>query len=492
MSSEDNKTISFEKPKKPNNKKSIGWIFGVVVLILISITFVLPSTLLVNNDIVFGSIQGKDVSITDQYLQTQASILSAQYGLDASSFSNQYSIWNQAFLSTISNIALSEMANQAGVKVTDNYVDRAILNSGFYSNGESLFDPDIYNEASNYQRDTFRSYIEESLPANFVMADITRTHSSNGELSLIQDIASRGRSFDYVVLDSSTLPLSSIIEYSYSNPQPFMKVSLYTVLSSTEEEAYALLDEINNGLITIEEAAEESASAADGERNNVFFSTLESELYTAEEANSIFSSSSGEIAGPFRTAGGYTLYKITEEPSMSDFSTDEEISAARSYISSNEYSMITSYIDETAALFEARVDSGDDFFTIAEDLGLDVVTVDSTTANPSEYALFTTFHSTDPDESLHDAAMNSTSYMSALYTSEEGSVLPSEALSTGARIITRVGEDSVDTASSTYISTIYEYLKQDMAMKDLEEAIFRDPTFEDNFISVFFSQMLSF
>ena len=34
-----------KKPKKKNVKKSLGWIIGVVVLILISLTFVLPSTM---------------------------------------------------------------------------------------------------------------------------------------------------------------------------------------------------------------------------------------------------------------------------------------------------------------------------------------------------------------------------------------------------------------------------------------------------------------
>ena len=33
------------KPKKKNTKKSLGWIIGVVVLILISLTFILPSTM---------------------------------------------------------------------------------------------------------------------------------------------------------------------------------------------------------------------------------------------------------------------------------------------------------------------------------------------------------------------------------------------------------------------------------------------------------------
>ena len=121
MSSEDNKTITFDKPKKPGNKKSIGWIIGVVVLILISITFILPTTFLASNhEIIFGSIKGQDVTFTNQYLQTQASMNASQYGANANSLQGSYSIWNNAFLSTIANIALGEMAKDAGAVTTDN------------------------------------------------------------------------------------------------------------------------------------------------------------------------------------------------------------------------------------------------------------------------------------------------------------------------------------------------------------------------------------
>ena len=50
------------KPNKKKTKKSLGWIIGVVVLILISLTFVLPSTLFYGDNsstISFGKYDGK-------------------------------------------------------------------------------------------------------------------------------------------------------------------------------------------------------------------------------------------------------------------------------------------------------------------------------------------------------------------------------------------------------------------------------------------------
>ena len=252
MSSEDNKTITFDKPKKPHNKKSIGWIIGVVVLILISITFILPTTFLAgNHEIVFGSIKGKDVALTNQYFQTQASMLSSQYGADANTLQGSYTIWNQAFLSTIANIGLNDMAKNAGAKTTDNYVDRAIVNSGFYSSENGTFDPEVYKDASSYEKNTFRSYMEESVPANFVVSDISRAHSSNGEIALVKDISAKARAFDYVLIDyfllSAYKHIPAAMEIINSVPDNNEDIfELYTVLNQPyTEELYRKLTRRN-------------------------------------------------------------------------------------------------------------------------------------------------------------------------------------------------------------------------------------------------------
>lgn len=491
MSSEDNKTITFDKPKKPKNKKSIGWIIGVVVLILISITFILPTTFLAgNNEIVFGSINGENVSLTDQYFQTQASIASAQYGADANTLQGSYTIWNQAFLSTIANISLRNMADEVGIKTTDNYVDRAIVNSGFYSNGDGVFDATLYDNASSYEKNAFRAYIEDSVPASLVATDISRVHSSNAEIALIQDINSKGRSFDYVTIDSSLYPEEDIIAYATANPQPFMQISFSSVTAATEEEANALLESLNNGTKTIAEAADESTSTSDGARENVFFFTLQNEMMTADDANTVFSAAEGEIVGPIRTVGGYTIYQVSAAPHAPTEATEEDFNAARNYLSLNESEMMNTYLDERAADFAARIDAGEDFFTIAEEMGLSVTTVPSTTPNPSGFPLFSSFQMTDPGANLANATYMDSNYLNTLYQSEEGTVLPAQTLTSGARLITRVGAEVTDSSASTYISTMYDYLKPQMATLDLQYAIFRDPTFEDNFASVFFTQMM--
>ncbi len=492
MSSDDNKTIAFEKPKKPKNKKSIGWIIGVVVLILISITFILPTTFLAgNNDIVFGSIRGKDISYTDQYFQTQASFASAQYGSQANTLQGMYSIFNQAFLSTAATVALNDMASEAGIVATDNNVDRAIVNSGFYSNGDGVFDADLYNNATNYEKDMFRAFAEKSVPSDMVIRDIASVHAPDAEVSLVQDLNSQGRTFDYVVVDSSLYPREDAINYALSNPEPFRQVSLNSVTYATEDEANTALANINSGSTTVLDEAAASSSTADGERGNVAYYALGNELVTAADADTVFNGAEGDIVGPLQTYGGYTIYEILSAPFMTDAPTDEEIDQIRSYIAANETDMMNAFLDEKSAEFQARLDSGENFFDAADAMGLEVVTVASTTANPNSFPLFSTFQMTDPGQNLYSATYFNTNYMNSLYGGEEGDVLPAETLTNGSRLFTRIGSTETSASSSTYIETMYDYFRPQMATTDLQNAIFMDPTFEDNFASVFFSRVLA-
>ena len=97
---------------------------------------------------------------------------------------------------------------------------------------------------------------------------------------------------------------------------------------------------------------------------------------------------------------------------------------------------------------------------------------------------------TDSAYGLSNATYFNPDYMRALYQSEEGTVLPAETISSGVRVVTRVGAESVNEDSSSYIDTMYSYLKPQMILTDLQEAILNDPTFEDNFASVFFTQIM--
>ena len=119
---------------KKHQKRSIGWIIGVVVLILISITFILPTTALSGSgsSIEFGRYNGEKIELEyGNFFYNQISSLASQYPMDAA---NSFQIYYQAYYATVFETALRQMAEQAGIRTTDSMVNDAIIQSGYFSN----------------------------------------------------------------------------------------------------------------------------------------------------------------------------------------------------------------------------------------------------------------------------------------------------------------------------------------------------------------------
>lgn len=494
----DDKTLEFDKSKKkaPKNKKSIGWIIGVVVLILISITFILPATMFTPNagDIVFGSYNREKISYMDTYFQRQLNNVASQYQGDPNSFEGAFTVWNQAFLSTALNIALNQEAKKAGIKAADEWVDMAIINSGVYNGEDGTFSTEIYNSTSNYDKSQIRDFIERSVPASMVANDIAGVKSSKGEVAAVQQIAAAGRSFEYVVIDRNAYPDELAVEYANNNPQPFMQVGVNQLTVLTEDEANTILASIRSGEKTFQQAVEESSidsyKSSQGERGGVMLGVLESETVNAEDANKVFSTAVGEIAGPIQTSLGYSLYEVTEAPGMADMTDGDVLSSVKSYIASNSSDIISTYLAEQAQSFQDRLASGENYYDLADEYGYEIVDVAATTPNPASFPLFSSFGSNDPYGYLYYATYMDPNLVTTLYESEDDAVLSTVDVS-GAKIIVKTGAESENTSTSSLISTIYPSLQAEMALSDMQNGILTDDTaFVNNFYSVFFSQIL--
>ena len=104
-----------EKVAAKKSKKSFAWWAGVVVLILISITFVLPATgigaLFAEDSIVFGKYNGEKIEYKPgNYFGNQVNSLASQY--DSLDMSSLYSVWYQAYQSTVLQTALKSFTGE--------------------------------------------------------------------------------------------------------------------------------------------------------------------------------------------------------------------------------------------------------------------------------------------------------------------------------------------------------------------------------------------
>ena len=490
------KNVDFKKDAKAaeakveakKSKKSLAWWAGVVVLILISITFILPATgigaLFAEDSIVFGKYNGEKIEYKPgNYFGTQVSTLASQYeNVDMNSL---YSIWYQAYQSTVLQTALNQEAAKAGIKASDYAVNQYILDAGFYNNEEGVFDKAVYDSKTQAERETVFNNVKEAIPGITVANDYTTVLSSDKEKDFVSTVSASGSTFEYVAFGSETYPDEDAASYLLSNPQPFTKISLSMITKATEEEAKTLMEEVAAGTKTFEEAAlndsTDSFASVSGKVGEVYFYNLQSAVGSEETVNQIFSTAAGSMAGPYMTTYGYSVFRVDEAPTMADAADSGVLSVVKSYIASNSPDLVTPYAEAAANAFYADPDFIYTDYYVNE--------VSSTPANPNSSAFMSSFAYTDAAGLLSTAAADS-AYLKALYTGNTGDVLaPQKAGSS--YIVTKIGDESVSSSMKSSLPTFYDYIAAMASQQDLQNAVFTSTLFEDDFMTTLFTKVLN-
>lgn len=484
------------KEDKPKVKKTFFWWAGVIILILISITLVLPATglsALFSKNITFGTYNGEKIELTsDSYLYNQYYNLMMQYGGNNLDFSTMYQIWYQAYYSTVQHIALSQMAKDAGIIAVDKTTNNLILASGYYNNGDGVFDSELYNATDKGTRDSVYNSAKEQVPSMQVVNDIITIISSDAEKDFVTDLSASGRSFDYVSFDYSNYSDELAVEYLMSNPQPFTAIDLSVITLSSEEEAKALRSEVESGVMLFEQAVSssiDSYSASAGAMDTLMYQELVSNFIGEESLNKVFGTAEGALSEVVPSYYGYSFFRVNAAPTMCDYTNADVLTRVKRIINGLNSTLTSEYASALADEFYAEAETSD-FYTALDSLGYVETSVGATPANPASSQLLSSFTYTDYN-GLMSSATRDSAYLASLYTSEEGTVLPPQAAGS-AYIVSRVGADSTDSSTKNTMSLLYDYFVSSATDVDLSNTIVMNPNFEDNFYTTFFNDIYSF
>ena len=318
MADNDNKNIDFKsskdklekagdakdsRQKKTHSKKSFAWWAGVIVLILISITFILPATgvtsLFMDTSLECGRYNGESISYENgSYMYNQFYNLYMQYGGSM----DQYSILSQAYYNTVMNVALTQKAEAAGLYVSEEMINAGIINSGYYNNDSGVFDESLYQAAGVSERTSVYNSVRDMLPASTVINDVSTVRSSDAEKAFVSSMASHRRTFDYAAFNYENYPAESVAQYVNSNPQPFMQLALTSLSFTTQQEAQDAIDEAAADPASFDAKAEEMSASS----QNTLFYSLENAV-GQENANAVFSAQEGSILGPYDSGSSYLV-----------------------------------------------------------------------------------------------------------------------------------------------------------------------------------------
>ncbi len=480
---------------KKKHGKSAGWIIGVIVLILISVTFILPTTVFSTGNsrsINFGSYNGDEISLElayDNYFYNQLYSLSQTYGMSSQ---NMMQLYAQAFYQTVFHTALSQLADEASISVSDRMISQGIVNSGLYRDENGAFDLEAYNAASQLDKDALKQQLTDMIPAQVVYQDMTSVKTSNAEYSFVSALNANPRSFQYITVDYDSYPDADAVTYATANQEPFMTKNLSVITVATETEANDLIAAIQNGEKTFEEAATESSTdnyaSESGNMGSVLFNDLQNMLSNSEDTATVFAIASGELSAPIQGYSGWMIFRADSETALADLTDPEVLSDVKRYMSINDSETMNAYVEaKSAEVYAAAVE---DFEKAATDNNLTITDVNASSYNPSSSSFINDIAGNDPEGLLYNVASSDAAFQEELFKVADNTVL--EPMLTGSSyiIVRPVAPNNVNTNWTSYLDMMYSASMPSLVAQDIESSILSSDTFEDNFINTYISEVM--
>lgn len=477
-------------------KVSVGWIFGMAILILIAISFVAAPAIEAivggsrGNGLVFGSYNGESIEYTqDSYFYDQYQKYGSEYkGSTTDSNMALYSIWNQAFNSTVLFTAVSQMADKIGIISTEEMINKAIIDSGYY-NVDGKFNVEAFNNATPEQKNSIRKTITRAIPYQTVLSDISSALTSDAEAEYIANMADSTRTFKYVSFDASTYPKDLTAKYALTNPKLFNMVTLNVISSKDKETADSILTELNSGKNFTEVAKTESVDSyaeKGGELGTIPFYAIKSNFKNEEEAINILEANENGIIGPFESPSGFTIYQVVSNV-IPDYTTDETLNMVRNYIVNFDTQIMDDFLLSKANAFKATI--VDDFDKAANEANLTVNQVLATPKNIANSQYMGSFANSDSTGLLANAATDE-NIMKELFNTEVNTAL-NPIKSSSSYIVPFVQLADTQSGMGEYLKQVYPYYAGQELQNELQRSIMNSDKLENNFLSVFVEKIMS-
>ncbi len=499
MSEEKPVAAAKEKKTKKKNSHSFMWVVGIVILILISLTFVLPTTMFSSTQsaISFGKYNGKSIDLTaDSFFYYQLnSIYSyyAQYYGESVANNYSYNIYYSAFQQALINENFQALADKAGFKATNEQIYQAVIDSNYYSDGTNGFSEELYNSASDMQKEQIVAWMKEYVPFQEVQNTIMSTPISSAESDFIKSLSDERRSVEYIALTGVMYPDEDAVEYAKERADLFETLPLTLSVYSTEDDAKAALDSLTNGTKTKDDVIAESIGSSLETRESYYRYLLSSYLKSSESVNELFSAEEGATVGPVETTDGYALFFVEGGKKAADFASSSVIDDIKEYITANDSALVKAYLDSVidSIYSEASVS----FEDTAEKYGLNVNSVNDVALNTGDSQFVYSFNYTAENGQytgsstngyIYTEAANDTSWAEKVFSVDYNTVLEPFYVN-DAYIIARVKESSAtDSYTPTLLANMYSSYAPQYGLMDYETKVLQSDAVEDNFISGYF------
>ncbi|MBN2874544.1 MAG: SurA N-terminal domain-containing protein [Spirochaetales bacterium] len=500
MSSTNDKHVKPEAKENRHKGNSFVYIGTVVLLVITIIAFVfVPAmgSMSDGGDLTFGSWDGKPISFiqggyfSNQVQQTKAEFESQGYKDTGDQFF-AYQVWRRAFENTAVHLALLDYARDAGIAVSDAYIDRKMIeHQAFQEDG--AFSKRKYREATNSFKLALRKDIELSTLKSRYVSDSVSYSPSKAEIEFLSSMARSQRAIEYVAFPFNAYPDSEKLAFAKEHADLWRRARLSRVtITSSLKEAEQIREKVGNATLSFEDAAKNHSTDAyaskGGDMGPGFVWELKDDFKSDDDFNAVLSLAKGTVSDVLETpSGAWAFYRVEESTSAPDFDSDELLASVTTYMNRNEKGRIEDWIVASASSFAAS--AAGDFGTAATKAGFEVKETRPFPLNYGKaldigyFSLLGALDTTGLPEL--NGADSDDRFLETVFTLEAGEVSEPLIVNDNALVVRLKEIRQAEDGEMSLLESYYPIVVEQAVSAELASAILKDPRLEDLFFGAF-------
>ncbi len=474
--------------------------FSIVILVVIVVTFVLagPGGPLTRGgygpggSIVFGTYEGHDIAYyPGGYFAQQRDRLASQVRQSTGQNTEGMvqAVWYQAFQQTALHVALLVMGQKAGLQVSEDAVDKALVSYPGYLDENGKFSEERYNKASGEEKAATRRLYRENLISSQIATDIlTGVKAGSKESNFITSMVKPERSFEFVSFPFTSFPSEEVRKYGEANISKFRKIKVSRILiKSSEAEAEQIRQKIVQKTSTFEELAKTYSKDAyadkGGDMGWRYAYDLQADFDNKDTANQIFSLKVGEVSDVLKGTFGFMIYRCDAEPMNPDFSNPAVLDDVKGYLTRYEKGKIEDYFNTRASQLARRAGEVG-FERAAAEAGLKVTKTDFFPVNLQNVFSFAPLRAV-PDTATPSNAANSDDFFYQAFSLDKDKVSSPVVLDDQVLVLKLLAERQMPDTTTNLLGGWIDYMAGQSAQVDLTTSLMAPGKLTDNFEAVF-------
>lgn len=385
------KTIIKKKPQSSGLKLfySIGSIF---ILVLAALAFVLIPALASGTkqkEIIIGKWNKKPIKYAAntefmRNIEYFSNFYKYQgYEINSQSF---YSILNDAFNTTVLNMAVIEQVDKAGYIPAQNAVNRALL--PYFYDTEGKYSAKIFRDTPDSKKIEYTKSIINNLKYTSYMNDYISQQTapyygiktSKNESLAFAKMNGRKKAFDYVAFSTNEYPPEQAQLFAKENLELFTEHNFSVLSFNTESQAKSIMKQLQQNEITFFDAVQnfstKNYSGDDGIFSYSYQYQIKPLLSSEEDFETLLSLKIDEISPILKTSNTYSIFKVNAEPKLADISSKQLSDLALNYLQQYEMGRVQDYFISLANDFAINASIGN-FATTANKFSLSIESLES-------------------------------------------------------------------------------------------------------------------